>query len=1040
MPAPTPDFRSEDELYPWLKHEVDLLGRALGDVIRRLSGERLYELEEEVRALTKHLRQQPGDEATRQRLRARVRGLSVAEAEGLLRAFSLYFHLVNLAEERHRVRVNRQRERDSAPAHPRPESLLALVGRLKEQGFRYEEVVDLLAAARLVLTFTAHPTETRRRTLRHHLVELGRVLEAVERGEAGADEVRARVALLWSTRELRPAPPRVEDEVRGGLYYLPTTLWEALPRLMDSLERAVAAYYGRRPVLPPPIAFRSWIGGDRDGNPHVTPEVTAWAQGYARAEIARRYAEGLAALARDLSVAEERVPLPPLPPLPGPAGDAAPGSAPQGGAGASGAAGEGPPRFPGEPYREFVDRLRRRWAARTVPEDGRGGGPPVPAAAGIRVPDEPGAAAAPDTAATPGTLAAHGVGAASSTPTAPGTPAVPGMADAPGTATGPGTREEDLGGILYRVEEGLRAAGLHEAAAVLVRPLRWRAQVFGEAMARLDLREHAEAHARAVAELLAAGGVLPEDGYLSLSPEERAALLTRELATPRPLAPAGYRPRTRELAVALGALRVWQDRGAYIISGCRGPADVLEVFVLAREVGLYRPGRPLPFEVVPLFETLADLEAAPATMERLLAHPVFRAHAAGRGGCEVMIGYSDSSKDAGYLAANWALYRAQEGITRVARQAGIPVSFFHGRGTSTARGGGGTAGRAIASLPPGTVGDRLRLTEQGEALADRYAHPELALRNLEQLLYHFLLAAARDRRLAGGGGGALPPGGQGAAGGALRGQGMDTGAPREQGTATGARGAQGWPPAPGQAAEPGQAAAGLAPVPGEWRQAMEAAAARSAEAYRALLAEPGFFEFFEHFTPIREIAALKIASRPVSRTGRVRDVRDLRAIPWVMAWTQVRLLLPGWYGLAEGLAVIPPDLRRDMLRGWPFFASVLDGAALALAKADLAVAREYLRLVPEPLGRRFFPRLEEAFLRTRALLEETFQGPLLKHHPVLARQTALRNPYVDPLSHLQVELLARYRAARPGDPERPALERALLLSILGIAAGLRNAG
>ncbi|PZN02103.1 MAG: phosphoenolpyruvate carboxylase, partial [Bacillota bacterium] len=573
-------------------------------------------------------------------------------------------------------------------------------------------------------------------------------------------------------------------------------------------------------------------------------------------------------------------------------------------------------------------------------------------------------------------------------------------------ASGDGAVSEDLAALLHQVERGLEAAGLGEAAASLVRPLRWRAQVFGEAMAPLDLREHADAHGRAVAELLEAGGVMAAATYLALDPKAREDLLTRELRSARPLAPVGHRPRSRELAVALEALRVWRDRGAYIISGCRGPADVLEVFVLAREVGLYRPGRPLPFDVVPLFETLADLEAAPAAMERLLRNPVFGAHARARGGCEVMIGYSDSSKDAGYLAANWALYRAQEGISRVARAAGVPVSFFHGRGTSTARGGGGTAGRAIASLPPGTVGSRLRLTEQGEALADRYAHPDLALRNLEQLLYHFVLAAARD---------VAPPGSHAAA------------------SHPGAEGAVVSPDERGGAAP-------VSEVPAAWRQAMDRAAARSAEAYRQLLAEPGFFEFFEHFTPIREIAALKIASRPVARTGRARRVQDLRAIPWVMAWTQVRLLLPGWYGLAEGLAEVPPELRQAMFAGWPFFRSVLDGAALALAKADLAVAREYLRLVPEPLASRFFPRLEEGFLRTRELLEETFGGPLLAHHPVLARQTALRNPYVDPISYLQVELLARYRRTPEGDPERPALERALLLSILGIAAGLRNAG
>lgn len=1079
MARRTPAFRSAEDLYPMLKNEVDLLGRALGEAIRRLSGERLFALEEAIRARTKHLRQHPDDEAAREALRGQVGSLSVAEAEGLIRAFSTYFHLVNLAEERHRVRVNRQRERASTPDRPRSESLLALVGQLKARGLGYDEVVRLLSSARLVLTFTAHPTETRRRTLRHHLLELDRTLDRLERGEAELAEVVARVTLLWTTRELRPAPPRVEDEVRGGLYYLPTTLWEAVPRLMDALERAVAAHYGRRPVLPPPLAFRSWIGGDRDGNPFVTPAVTAWAQGYARAEIARKYAEGLAALTRDLSVAEERASLPPLPgarcstvggeaaagavadgPNNGagqtggaPGGktggrpDAKPNGAPgaESGGAAAGEAGDVPhagtapgpdgeavasgdggrDRFPGEPYRRFVYRLQRRWAARTVPEavwgevDSLRRLPAGDAVQAGTVPEAVGGGAdgtalppavptdeAPEGEPEPVRTRAAADGAAESG----GRPA---QAQAAGrrsagdvAASEDGAVSEDLAALLHQVERGLEAAGLGEAAASLVRPLRWRAQVFGEAMAPLDLREHADAHGRAVAELLEAGGVMAAATYLALDPKAREDLLTRELRSARPLAPVGYRPRTRELAVALEALRVWRDRGAYIISGCRGPADVLEVFVLAREVGLYRPGRPLPFDVVPLFETLADLEAAPAAMERLLRNPVFGAHARARGGCEVMIGYSDSSKDAGYLAANWALYRAQEGISRVARAAGVPVSFFHGRGTSTARGGGGTAGRAIASLPPGTVGSRLRLTEQGEALADRYAHPDLALRNLEQLLYHFVLAAARD---------VAPPGSHAAA------------------SHPGAEGAVVCPDERGGAAP-------VSEVPAAWRQAMDRAAARSAEAYRQLLAEPGFFEFFEHFTPIREIAALKIASRPVARTGRARRVQDLRAIPWVMAWTQVRLLLPGWYGLAEGLAEVPPELRQAMFAGWPFFRSVLDGAALALAKADLAVAREYLRLVPEPLASRFFPRLEEGFLRTRELLEETFGGPLLAHHPVLARQTALRNPYVDPISYLQVELLARYRRTPEGDPERPALERALLLSILGIAAGLRNAG
>jgi phosphoenolpyruvate carboxylase len=358
-------------------------------------------------------------------------------------------------------------------------------------------------------------------------------------------------------------------------------------------------------------------------------------------------------------------------------------------------------------------------------------------------------------------------------------------------------------------------------------------------------------------------------------------------------------------------------------------------------------------------------------LRRLLENPVFLAHARGRGGVEVMIGYSDSNKDAGFLMANLALYEAQEALSQVGEERGLPVHFFHGRGTSTAR-GGGPAGRAIASLPPRSVGRRLRLTEQGEALADRYSHPDLAVRHLEQLLFHFAQAALGD---------------------------------------------------------------GVEPKP-HWREALAWAGERSMAHYRALLAEEGFFPFFEALTPIREIGELPIASRPVYRHGRVRDIGDLRAIPWVMAWTQVRLLLPGWYGLSI-LEELPLELLREMYREWPFFATTLESAAMALAKADLGVARLYLRLVPEALHP-LFHRIAEEYLRTQALLEAIFQAPLLHNQRTLERQIALRNPYVDPINIVQVELLRRYRA--PGGREDEALRKALLLSILGVAAGLRNAG
>ncbi len=889
-------MRTADEWFAILRGEVNELGRALGDAIRTLSGEGLYAHEEAIRALTKEARRGGALAATR--LHDIVASLSLDDAEGLLRAFSVYLHLANTAEERHRVRVNAARNAASSAEAPRRESILGLVGTLKSDGWSYADVVALLGSLHLHLTFTAHPTETRRRTVRHHLTEAS---AALDRG--ASDALRARVALLWATSELHGLRPTVEDEVRGGLHYLPLVLWSVVPRLVDGLEHAVEAHYGQRPILPAPVVFRSWIGGDRDGNPNVLPPVTRWAQDFARKEAVRLYDAELTDLGRDLSVSDERLRLPTT--LRQEIDDLLEGIAL-------------PEALRHEPFRclcvGICEKLR-------------------------------------------GLADGNRVGDRTTGPT---------YADARG-----------LSADLKTVANGLRKVGLGRVADLEVRPLRLRAEVFGLDLVALDLREESRAHATAVAELLRVGGVCAD--YVALDRDAREALLVRELASARPLAPIGHQPVAPALQVALGALAVWRARGAYVISMTHAPSDLLEVMVLAREVGLYRPGAALPFDLVPLFETLADLDGAGAVVARLLGNPLFLAHVRGRGGLEIMIGYSDSNKDAGFLAANWALYEAQETITAAAKPFGVPVWFFHGRGTSTAR-GGGSAGRAIASLPPGTVGARMRLTEQGEALADRYSHADLAYRNLEQLLFHLGHAAARDAR---GGGAALDP---------------------------------------------------------LWRESLGRAAQASSAAYRALLGTPGFFEFYEQLTPIREIGTLEIASRPVYRSGRVRDITDLRAIPWVMSWSQVRLPLPAFYGVGEGLQTIPLALRRQLFRQWPFFASTLDSCATAVGKGDPEVTRQYLRLVDPALGERFFSTLTDAFARTRATLEETFEAPLLARHPVLARQIDLRDPYVDPISRLQVELLHRYRTTGPESPERPRLARTLMMSILGIAAGLRNAG
>lgn len=868
-----------------LKAEVDFLGRLLGGAIRKFEGERIFSLEEEVRLASKRLRQSP-DEAVEARLEERIRGLSLSEAEALVRAFTHYFYLVNLAEERHRVRVNRLREARAEPSRPREESVFALVRELKAAGFSLEEARGLLEGLRLELTFTAHPTEARRRTLRNHLAELFHLLNQEPLPE---EAIRARIELLWTTLELRRAHPSVADEAKGALGYLPESVWEALPLLARALEEAFRVYFGKRARVRLPLAFRSWIGGDRDGNPNVTPEVTAWAQDYARGLIRERFHQALDGLVRDLSVAEERARFPEvfrrrLAEL-------------------EASSGTGPDRFSGEPCRRYLLAVRGR------------------------------------------------------------------------LQRGDYAKGESLAADLAALEHALDEAGLL-AARTHVAPLRVRAEVFGVELVNLDLREESYAHEIAVAELLARGGVTGR--YRDLSPREREALLTAELGSERPLLPVGAEPKTRELATALGSLRVWRDRGAYVVSLTRDPSDFLEVFVLAREVGLYRVNEGVPFDVVPLFETLEDLGAATDTVAALLRNPRVRTHLERRGGLEVMIGYSDSNKDAGFLAANLALYRAQRALAELGRAAGAPLRFFHGRGTSTAR-GGGPAGRAIEGLPAGSVGRRLRLTEQGEALADRYAHPALAYRNLEQLLYHFARAAARD----------------------LKG------------------------------ATEGDAA---------WLTRLADAERSSVDVYRGLVDDPDFLPFFEAFTPIREIAALKIASRPVTRHGRPRDIRDLRAIPWVMAWSQVRANLPGWFGLGSGLARVPLPIKRKMYARWPFFRSLLQAAAMSLAKTELDIARAYLRLVPPSLAERFFPVIEEEYRRTLAELEQVFGAPLLHDQPTLARALPLRNPYLDPLNRLQVELLRGYRELPEGHPDRERVERPLLLTLLGIAAGLRNTG
>jgi phosphoenolpyruvate carboxylase len=848
---------------------VDLLGRALGAVLIEQMGKDFFALEEEVRELTKRIR--GGDRAGVARVDEIVRALSVEDAEGLIRAFTQYFYLTNLAEERHRVRW---RDTRSDPSEPRKQSVHDAVRALKDGGLNASEARALIESLELGLTFTAHPTELRRRTVRAHLEAISEQLPLLESEteRAGALEaITARVEVLWGTLELQARNPTVRDEVHNGLHYL-----ESIASALPELERELIAAFKQEfdtdaGDLRAPLGLYSWIGGDRDGNPFVTPEVTADTLEY-HAQTAR---ESLRAAVKDLyavlSEHIERVDTAHLK--------------------TAGLETDAP-----EPFRAELEALYRALA----------------------------------------------------------------------------TEDVDAAAVLERVRVALEAAGQARAARMFLQPVLTRARTFNAHLVSLDVREFSGKVETAVAELLKLGGA--HENYSSLEEPARLALLERELVSRRPLLAVGQ-TGSPELHAVLEPMRVVraasakheQAFGRYVISHGEAASDVLEVLILAREAGFTQ------IDVSPLFETLHDLAQCPEVMEALLQSPAYRANL-GERVQEVMVGYSDSNKDAGFLAANWALYGAQEALAALFKRHNVPYRFFHGRGTSIGR-GGGPAARGILAQPPGTIGRGLRITEQGEALADKYANPELAKRNLEQLLYAILTAAA----------------------------------------------------------QPGH------DLPDAWRAAMQLAADASSAAYKALVYHPAFLDYYAAVTPINEIANLKIASRPVRRPGKP-TLDNLRAIPWVMSWTQSRATVPGWYGLGTGLAALEahePGLSARLYETWPFFRSLLDNAQMSLAKSDMGIFERYASLADDQL---LTALILEEYARSVQGVQRAIGGELLQLEPRLKRSIEVRNPYVDPIHIVQVALLRRYRATPTDAAERAQFERALLLSIQGIAAGLRNTG
>jgi phosphoenolpyruvate carboxylase len=892
-----------------------LLTSVLEDVLRASDGERAVDLLDEAVTLGRAVRS--GDEVSADRLAALVAGLDLEHVEVLVRALTRWFQLVNLAEDSERVRRVRRRERRNAPA-PRQGSVREAIARIAQRGTSAAELQQMLDRAELRLVLTAHPTEARRRTTIDKLARVFGVLREID-DAAAADEIDARRRLLatvqelWGSDEIRAISLTVLDEVRGGLIHLATTIAQTVPRIYRDLEEALAEYYPDESfTVPPLLNFGSWIGGDRDGNPYVTPATTVQALELMRDQCLRFLDGRLELLAGRLSLSE-RVsgPAPALEPLLLAGAEWFPALAEQ-----------LAERNPEEPYRRALTFMRERLRATLAREPG-GYGEPGELIADLRVLERS-------------------------------------LTDGAGVFTAAG----DLHDVIRQVE------------------------VFGFHFARLDVREHASRHRQALAEVYASLGISAD--YAALTEEERIALLVRDIEDHRPLIPAdieGFSDTTRTTIETFRMLRSalsGAHRGAiqtYVISGTESSSHVLEVLLLMKEASLAKAcGENAWLRIAPLFESGATLAGAASIMDRLLREPCYRTALRAVGDeQEVMIGYSDSNKDVGYVASGWAAYKAQTQLAATISTHGASWVFFHGRGGAIGRGGGPTNG-AILALPPGTVNGRLKMTEQGEVLSAKYSVVEIAHRELELALSATLLT------------------------------GVARGSDRHS----------------------------------VFEEVLEGMAEVSAADYRSVVHDdPQFVRFFAAVTPIGEISRLRLGSRP-ARRGTGQGINDLRAIPWVFSWTQSRIVLPAWLGLGRALEDARErhgiDLLREMTASWPFFAAMLSNAEMALAKADFLIASHYVKLYEDDAEReRIWGMLSAEYERaTRELRAIRGYARLLDGEPVLQASIDRRNPAVDPLSFVQIELLSRLR--RGSEADEAPLGRVSLLTINGIASGLRNTG
>jgi phosphoenolpyruvate carboxylase len=789
------------------------------------------------------------------------------------------------------------------------------IERLAADGIGRDAVIVLMERALVAPVLTAHPTEVRRKSMIDHRNRIAELMALKDRGiEETEDGDRVDEAILRQIALLWQT--RV---LRRERLYVTDEVETALSYMRDVFLPTVPALYARwdRALgtrCPGFLRPGSWIGGDRDGNPYVTAEALEHALARAAETAIGHYLDQVHALGAELSISTE------ITPVNGEVGRLAEAS------------GDTAPSRADEPYRRALSGIHARLAATHE------------ALTGKRAP-------------RPGLLKGEPYGH-------------------------PGELRDELAALAKGLAS--KGGGTLSSGGALGRLIR-AVEIFGFHLATLDLRQNSAVHERVVAELLKAAGV--EDDYAALDEDARVALLRRELQSPRPLTSpyAAYSDETAgELAILRAAARAHERYGRvcirqYIISMAQSVSDLLEVHLLLKEVGLYLPGEEPQAHVmaVPLFETVADLEAGPAIMRDWFALPEVAAIARARGHQEVMIGYSDSNKDGGYLTSTWQLSRGSTALAPVFEAAGVAMQLFHGRGGAVGR-GGGSAFAAIQAQPPGTVQGRIRITEQGEVIAAKYGTRASAATNLEAMTSATLLASLEPAR--------------------------------------------------------------LAPADAErFAAAMDELSGTAFRAYRDLVyGTEGFRDFFRQMTPIAEIAGLKIGSRPASRK-KSDAIEDLRAIPWVFSWSQARVMLPGWYGVGAALdAFADKGLLREMAAGWPFFAATLANMEMVLAKSDMGVAARYARLVEDDgLREAVFGRIRDGWQQTHdGMLSATRQTRLLEKNPALDTSIRLRLPYIEPLNLLQIELLKRHRAGE----DDPRIGEGILLSINAIATALRNSG